>query len=159
EATSTERPPPLAVWLCVTALVLIFCLVLVLILSGFWSRWLGYPVFALFMFSLGGVAIPTTSRGIADTVHSVRTLVFVEPWWLLVLLAIPVIWALAWRSLDLADTLRRRRVESFRPWAAVLLRTALVLFLALALAEPRVKQSNENMTVLYVVDVSASIPK
>jgi hypothetical protein len=150
---------PLAMWLCVTALVLIFCLVLVLILSGFWSRWLGYPVFALFAFALGGVAMPTTSQGIADTAHSVRTLEFVEPWWLLVLLAIPVTWALAWRSLDLEEVLRRRRVESFRPWAAVLLRTALVVFLALALAEPRVKQSNENMTVLYVLDASASIPK
>src|SRR5262249_2636300 len=76
----------LAMWLRGAALFLIFCLVLVLILSGFWSRWLGYPVFGLFMFPLGGVVMPTTSQGIADTAHSVRTLEFVEPWWLMVLL-------------------------------------------------------------------------
>jgi uncharacterized membrane protein/Mg-chelatase subunit ChlD len=148
----------LAFWLFVTALVFVFLMLLVLILSGFWSRWVAYPVGVLFMFALGGVALPTTSQGLRDTAHSVRTLEFVEPWWLLVLLGEPLVWLLAWRSLDIGEVIRRKRVESIRPWLAVFLRTALVFFVALALAEPRVRQSNENMTVIFVLDRSASIP-
>jgi uncharacterized membrane protein/Mg-chelatase subunit ChlD len=150
--------PGFAKWLGYAGLVCLFCVLLTLILAGFWSRWAGYVVGGMLMLALGGLALPSTSEGIVDTARSVRTVEFVEPWWLLVLLAVPVVWALAWRTLDVEEALRRRRVESFRPWVGVLLRTALVVFLALALAEPRVKQSNENMTVLFVLDQSESVP-
>jgi Mg-chelatase subunit ChlD/uncharacterized membrane protein len=150
--------PQASFWLFVTALAFVFCMLLVLILSGMWSRWLAYGVGALFMFALGGVALPTTSRGLVDTARSVRTLEFVDPWWLLLLPCVPVVWVLAWRSLDVREVIRRKRIESVRPWLAVFLRTALIVFLTLALAEPRIRQSNENMTVIFVVDRSASIP-
>src|SRR5437016_1711827 len=47
-----ESSPNVAFWLLLTALVSLFCAILPLILSGFWSRWVGYPVGALLMFSL-----------------------------------------------------------------------------------------------------------
>jgi Mg-chelatase subunit ChlD len=72
---------------------------------------------------------------------------------------VPVIVAFSVRSLDLGEAWRRRRIESARPWAALGLRVALVVFIALALAEPRLRQPNDNVTVLFVLDRSASIPE
>ncbi|HEV3448362.1 MAG TPA: VWA domain-containing protein, partial [Gemmataceae bacterium] len=45
-----------------------------------------------------------------------------------------------------------------RRWIAIGLRCALVIFLTLALAEVRLRHQNENITVLYLVDRSFSIP-
>jgi uncharacterized membrane protein/Mg-chelatase subunit ChlD len=50
-------------------------------------------------------------------------------------------------------------IEVWRPMVSGALRCALIVFLALALAEPRVRQSTQNMTVIFVVDMSASIPQ
>src|SRR5262249_34133689 len=46
-----------------------------------------------------------------------------------------------------------------RPWIAVGLRSAGVICLALALAEPQLRQPNDRVTVLFVVDRSQSIPE
>ena len=50
-------------------------------------------------------------------------------------------------------------MESVRPWIATALRTLGVVLLALALAEPRLKQANEHVTVLFVLDRSLSVPQ
>ena len=54
---------------------------------------------------------------------------------------------------------KRFRADSWRPWISLSLRCLLVLFLTLALAEPRLNQPNETTTVLFVLDRSLSIPE
>ncbi len=51
------------------------------------------------------------------------------------------------------------KIEAWRPILSGTLRCALIVLLALALAEPRVKQQTQNMTVIFIVDMSASIPQ
>jgi uncharacterized membrane protein len=46
-----------------------------------------------------------------------------------------------------------------RQWLALGLRCALITFLALALAEPRIRQQTETTTVLFVLDRSLSVPE
>jgi uncharacterized membrane protein/Mg-chelatase subunit ChlD len=78
-------------------------------------------------------------------------LTFQSPWWLLLLLVIPVMWALSLRSLSGLG--RRRR------WAALLFRTVVLTAVILALAEVQLKRTSDRLTVLYVLDVSESIPR
>src|SRR5205807_2015961 len=87
---------------------------------------------------------------------------------LLLLLLLPFIWLVGlWGFLqDVLALSRNRGSETLggvfasygRNFLSTGLRTALVVFLTLALAEPLVRQSNENMTVLFVLDRSASVP-
>jgi uncharacterized membrane protein/secreted protein with Ig-like and vWFA domain len=51
-----------------------------------------------------------------------------------------------------------RGLGPFRKWFAVALRSLVVALLVLALAEPRVRQTTENVTVVFVIDSSLSVP-
>lgn len=73
-----------------------------------------------------------------------------SPGWLLVLLGLPLF---VWLSLP-----RLRRRER-RPWIALGLRCLCVAALALALAEPRLPQWTDRVTVLFIVDRSESVPE
>ncbi|MGL6095773.1 MAG: VWA domain-containing protein, partial [Fimbriiglobus sp.] len=46
-----------------------------------------------------------------------------------------------------------------RKWVAVSLRAVIVALLAMALAEPRIRRPSENVTVLFAVDRSYSVPQ
>ncbi len=67
--------------------------------------------------------------------------------WLL-LLVIPVV-ALGWYSL--------RQVDGVRKWSAIGLRAVVLITLVLMLAGLRVRQSHDELTVIAVVDTSASV--
>src|SRR5262245_7550131 len=76
---------------------------------------------------------------------------FYRPWFLLLLLLLPVIIAFGFRRLATLGPIRR--------WLALGLRCALVTLLALALADLRAVHEDERLTVLILLDRSYSIPQ
>lgn len=82
---------------------------------------------------------------------------FDRPWWLLLLVVVPLpalaalfLW---WRNY--------RSLAGFGRWqrfAALALRTALLLLFVLALAEIQVLRTSERLTVIYLLDQSESVP-
>src|SRR5262249_41823697 len=74
-----------------------------------------------------------------------------EPWWLLLLLLVPLIFLFSFRSLAGLGPVRR--------WIAIGLRCLLIILLTLALAEVHLRHTDETVTVLFVWDRSLSIPE
>jgi uncharacterized membrane protein/Mg-chelatase subunit ChlD len=79
------------------------------------------------------------------------SLAFLSPWWLLLLLLLPVLWWASLRSLSGLSPLRR--------WAAIALRTIVMLAVICALAEIQIKRTSDRLTVIYLLDQSMSIPE
>ena len=75
---------------------------------------------------------------------------FDAPWYLLLLLVIPLIWIWSFRSLA--------GLGRFRRFLALCLRSAIVTLIVFALAEIQWKQISDRMTVIYLLDQSESIP-
>src|SRR5207247_11294768 len=100
---------------------------------------------------LGGATLAAIGREATETSRVLLRVEFSQPWWLLLVLLVPAIVYLSYRSLAGLGPVRR--------WVAIGLRSALVILLALALAEPRLRRSNENLTVLFLVDRSLSVPE
>ncbi|MBM4004533.1 MAG: VWA domain-containing protein [Planctomycetes bacterium] len=76
---------------------------------------------------------------------------FDRPWYLLLLLGLPVLWIVSFRSLS-----------GLGPWrrlAALALRTAVFTAIVLALAEIQFRKTSDKLTVLYLLDQSQSIPQ
>jgi uncharacterized membrane protein len=128
-----------------------FVMLLLLILTGGWSARAGFSLGGLLVLALGGIASGAVELGTAEAVRVVRSLEPTQPWWLLLLLLPPFIVYYSYRSLAGLGPLRR--------WIAIGLRCALIILLALALSEVRLRHQNENITVFYVVDRSLSIPE
>lgn len=76
---------------------------------------------------------------------------FSRPEWLLLLLLLPPL-ALIFRRTG-------NSLERGKWWAALLLRCAVLAFLALALAEPHFVRKHDRLTVIFAVDQSRSIPE
>jgi uncharacterized membrane protein/Mg-chelatase subunit ChlD len=76
---------------------------------------------------------------------------FDQPGYLLLLLLLPVLWALSYRSLSGLG--RWRRIT------ALSLRSLVFLLVVLALAEMQFLRRSDRMTVIYLLDQSASIPQ
>jgi uncharacterized membrane protein len=144
------QPSELAAWAAVGVSGLGILAALNLVLTGHWSRQFGWAVTALLALTLGGFVGPVQAAGMS-TVRTLRTLVFVQPWWLVLLLVLPLIVRFSYKSLAGLGPIRR--------WVALSARCLLVTLLILALAEPRLRRPNENVCVLYVVDRSMSIPQ
>lgn len=140
-----------AIWVAAAAALGLFAKLLVLITSGEWLARLAVGVAAVFMLGLGGLAMPALGQGVAAVARTLLSLEAVDKWWLLLLGLVPVIIWLSYRSLAGLGNVRRV--------LAIGLRCALVVFLTLALAEVRVRHQNENLTVLFLVDRSMSIPE
>lgn len=121
-----------------------------LLFTGLWSRWLALVLVGLLAVALGGFVDSAQSGGLS-VVRSLRTLEFVQPWWLVLLLILPAVVQFSYKSLAGLGPIRR--------WVALSIRCFLVLLLVLALAEPRLRRPNENVCVLYVVDRSLSVPQ
>ena len=85
-----------------------------------------------------------------EAVRALRGLEFVRPWWLLLLVLVPVVFLMSRRSLSGLGPVRK--------WVAVGLRATIIALLAVALAEPRVRRTSENVTVIFVLDRSLSVP-
>jgi len=76
---------------------------------------------------------------------------FAQPWWLVAgLLAVPAVW-LGVRSMQALSPARR--------WLALTLRVAVLVLLAGILARPTVTETNEQMTLIVVLDRSQSVPQ
>ncbi len=128
-----------------------FVMLLFLILTGGWSARAGFVLGGAFLLALGGVASGAVESGCAEAVRVVRSLEPTQPWWLLLLLLPPVIIYYSYRSLAGLGPVRR--------WIAIGLRCSLIVLLALALSEVRLRHQNESVTVFYVIDRSLSIPE
>ncbi len=76
---------------------------------------------------------------------------FDQPQYLLLLLLLPVIWALSYRSLS--------GLGRYRRFFALLFRSVVFSALVLALAEMQFLRQSDRMTVIYLLDQSASIPQ
>ncbi|ADB16802.1 von Willebrand factor type A [Pirellula staleyi DSM 6068] len=76
---------------------------------------------------------------------------FDDPWLLLLLLALPLIWIYSFRSLS--------GLGPYRRIFALSLRSLVLTALVLALAGVQLQKTTDRMTVLYLLDQSESIPK
>ena len=75
---------------------------------------------------------------------------FDRPWFLLLLLILPIMWY--WSFNSLAGLGKGRRIF------ALLLRSLVVLLMVMALAEAKWQRSTNRLTVIYLLDQSESIP-
>ena len=75
---------------------------------------------------------------------------FDEPWYLLLLGLLPLVWWFGRRSLTGLGRLRR--------WSVVAMRTLVVTLIVLALAEVQLVQTSNKLTVIYLLDQTLSIP-
>jgi uncharacterized membrane protein/Mg-chelatase subunit ChlD len=76
---------------------------------------------------------------------------FVHPWYLLLLLLLPVLWAYSFPRLAVLGPVRR--------WVALVLRTLVVLLFVAAIAGVQTVRISDKVTVIYLVDQSLSIPE
>ena len=143
-------PAGWAFWIGVAALATLFVMTVVLVISGGWSAYLGYAAGAGILLGLGGTAVGPIGGWLAEAGKSLKGLEPTQPWWLLLLVFVPVVIWLSYRSLAGLGPVRR--------WLAIGLRCALIVLLTLALAEVRIRHQSENVTVFFVVDRSFSIP-
>lgn len=139
-----------AVLVLVSVGVAFFLMFLVLFVSGSWSAPLAWVVAACFLLGIGNLAFEPIGEGLREAALALRRMEALQPWWLLLLLLIPVIVRVSYRSLAGLGPVRR--------WVAIGLRSSLILLLTLALAEVRIRHANENLTVLFLLDVSLSVP-
>lgn len=139
----------IACWIGLGSLGLLSLKLINVLLTGTWSRPLAWLLVATIAFSLGGW-VGSFQTGGLSVVRSLRTFQLVQPGWLLLLLVIPLLVKLSYRSLAGLGPIRR--------WVALGTRCLLVALLIFALAEPRLRRPNENVCVLYVVDRSLSVP-
>jgi uncharacterized membrane protein len=75
---------------------------------------------------------------------------FDRPWFLLLLLLLPVIWVYSFNSLA--------GLGRYRRWFAILLRSSVLTILVCALAQMQWQQKTDRLTVIYLLDQSESIP-
>jgi hypothetical protein len=139
------------VWIAGPAAGVLFVMAVLLLAAGLWNKWAALATTALLLIGLGALVVNSLNVGFNDLFAAVRTVEFVHPLWLLLLLLIPAVFAMNWRGLT--------RFESVRPWASVVLRTLGISLLAIALSEPRVRETGEHVAVLFLLDRSESIPE
>jgi len=75
---------------------------------------------------------------------------FERPYWLLLILVVPLIWIFSWNSLS--------GLGSARSLLAIGLRSFVLALIVMALAQAQYVQRTEKMTVMYLLDQSMSIP-
>lgn len=124
---------------------------LILFFTRAWSFALAIGLFALSLFGFGAWLEASLGDAITTAVSSLRWLEFVRPWWLLLLVFVPVVIWLGQRSLS--------GLSPARKWFAVAARCVIVSLLAMACAEPRIKRQSDRLTVLFVIDRSYSLPQ
>jgi uncharacterized membrane protein len=144
-------PVEVGLWLGGAALAVLFGMLLVVIITGQWWAPLGYAVGALALLGIGGAGVALAGDGLREVGRLAISLEPTQPWWLVLLLLLPVIVLLSYKSLAGLGPVRR--------WVAIGLRCSLILLLTLALAEVRLRHQNESITALFLVDRSLSIPE
>ena len=137
-------------FLAVTA-VGFFVIALVLFFTRAWSFWVAITFGGIFALGRGAWTEAPTGEAVMNAARALRGLEFVRPWWLLLLVFVPVVVMMGRRSLSGLGPIRK--------WFAVSARALIVALLAMACAEPRIKRQSDNLTVLFVIDRSYSIPQ
>jgi uncharacterized membrane protein len=133
-----------------SVLALYVLLLIIVITTGSWSALLGYGLAGLLLFGIGSLTGTLLAEALTDAGKFLLSLRPQEPWWLLLLLLIPVIFWTSWRNLISLGESRR--------WIALGLRCSLVVFLAFALAEVFARKPNDHITVMFLWDRSLSMP-
>ena len=78
------------------------------------------------------------------------SITFQEPWWLLLLVLVPVVWIISRRSMG--------ALGEWRAFLANVFRSLVLAGIILALAGPQWNRFSENVSVAYLLDQSESIP-
>jgi uncharacterized membrane protein len=133
------------------AVAILVVLFVVLLLSGWWSEKAGWACAALFALGAGGLVARPAQEGLEEGAKLIAAMEVLQPWWLMGLLLIPLLVLFSYRSLAGLGPIRR--------WVALGLRCLIVLLLILALAETRLHRQSEHTTVLFLWDLSLSIPE
>jgi uncharacterized membrane protein len=137
---------------CIVVAVAGFALAgLILFFTRMWSFWLGVGLMATFAFGCGAAWEASLGGAIATAINAIKWLEFVRPWWLLLLAFVPVVIWVGQRSLS--------GLTPTRKWFAVVCRSLIVALLAMACAEPRIKRQSDQLTVMFVIDRSYSLPQ
>jgi uncharacterized membrane protein/Mg-chelatase subunit ChlD len=124
---------------------------MVLLLFRKWSMRLGIGLGCVAAFGLGGWLGRDLGDGVTEVGRAIRYIQFLAPWWLTLLIFVPAVVLVSRRSLS--------GLGPSRKWVAISLRALGVAALVMALAEPRVRRPSENVTVIFVVDRSLSVPQ
>ncbi len=136
-----------APWIALVGFGLLVILFVIVVLTGNWSNLGGACSAAILVFGLGCWWLP-----LADLLVEVGLFVYslepVQPWWLLLLLVIPLIIWFSFRSLAGLGPTRRVLAITFRCFAVALL--------ALGMAKTQARRQNEDLTVLFLWDRSLS---
>lgn len=140
----------LPVALAAAAALWLVAMLVVLLRTGRWSFRLALAAGVVLIGSLGYLVATDVRDAVRGFVRAVGGFEVTHPWWLLLLLLVPLVPLLARNNLRGLGRSRRR--------LAVALRSLVVALLAVALAEPRVRQTTEHATVVFVIDRSLSVP-
>ena len=85
------------------------------------------------------------------------SLTFVQPRFLLLLLLLAPIWALAIGGWKMRAAARGRRVATWRDWLGLLLRSTILIALVLSLAGAQLVRDDSNLATVFVLDTSDSV--
>ena len=140
-----------AIWLAGGAFAVLFGMMAVVVITGQWWPPLAYGSAAIFLLGIGRFGVEKATHAVEEAGKSIISLRPNQPWWLVLLVLLPLIIALSFRSLTGLGPTRR--------WLAIALRCLLILFLVLALADTQARETNEDLTVLFLWDRSLSIPQ
>lgn len=143
-------PTSIGMWVTIAAVCLLVGLGLWLIMTGQWWAPAAWAGAGLLLAGLGGWSALRAGEALQDFWRVVRSLEVTRPSWLILLAVIPAIIFMSFRSLAGLGPVRR--------WLAIGLRSAILALLILALADLRVAQPNDSVTVLFLIDRSLSIP-
>ena len=116
-----------------------------------WSFALAVVAGTLLATGVGALTLRDLGGRLFEGVRDIRGVQFVRPEWLLLLLVTPLVVVVGRKSLS--------GLGARRKWLAMGLRTAGLVALAVALAEPRFRQESDTNTVMFVVDRSYSVPQ
>jgi uncharacterized membrane protein len=144
-------PSEVAWWLTIASIAVLIGMLVIVFTTGRWSATLALGSGAAVVLGLGGLYVQAAGQSMAQATRAILNLEAMQPWWLLLLLLVPAIILLSYRSMAGLGPVRR--------WLAIALRCALVILLTLAMAEVRLRHPNENVTVLFLVDRSLSVPE
>ena len=134
----------------IAAFVAFVAMLIVVIVNGMWSAPLGYGATGVLCFGLGTLLGPLLADGLHEAGVFLCSIRVQEPWWLLLLGLIPLLFWTSYGNLISLGSTRR--------WIVLALRCSLIGFLALALAEVFARKPNDNVTVMFLWDRSLSMP-
>ncbi|MSU76931.1 MAG: VWA domain-containing protein [Gemmataceae bacterium] len=129
---------------------ILLLLLVAVVINGFWNVYLGYGLACVLFFGLGAVLGNLLQENLREVWILLTSLRVQSPWWLMLLAAIPLLIWTSWRALIGLGNTRR--------WLVLVFRSALILFVVLALAEVFARRPNDHVTVMFVWDRSLSVP-